>query len=956
MLNWENTVTSRLEFKKIPAIFLAILLLCFSVFAQTEKGTLQGNVKDIADAVIVGATVTVVGQDGRERTAQTDDSGSFIFEDLPVGDYTVRAVNEGFSLYENPEVEVVPDRLVALNITLNVEAIETEVRVGDETKLDTSPEGGAGALIIKGEEIEALPDDEEDLEAALQALAGPSAGPNGGGIYIDGFSGGSLPPRDTIREIRINSNPFSSEFDRLGSGRIEILTKPGTDRFRGSAEFEFEDEALNSRNPFVADRPSFQKREFEARLSGPIIKNRASFFLNFENEDTDNNALVNALVLDDNLNPTPLQFSAAAPSREIEFNPRLDFQIDEKNTLVVRYGFERDKRENAGLGGFNLLSRAFDRKQTEHALRVTETAVLNPKTINETRFQYIRQRESEESEDDSPTIRVLDAFTGGGANTGLTFSEDDRIELQNYTSLLFKKHSLKVGARLRHFRLLDSSPGNFAGTFTFTSIEQYRGAILGTDIPTQFSIAGGDPEAGVSQTDVGLFLQDDWRVNPELTLSFGLRYENQTNISSKYNFAPRFGFAYAPGAGGQNEPKTVFRGGFGIFYDRFGEGLTLQARRFNGTNQQRFVVDDPAILGNVIFTQNGVSNVPTVDQLSAFAQPQTTRIVSPDLQTPYTAQFAFSVERKLPFNTTFSATYINARTNRLLRSRNINAPIDGVRPFPDQGNIFQYESTGEFRQNQLILNLRTRFQNFSLFGNYSLNKAESDTDGAGTFPADQYDLTGEFGRAGLDVRHRFVIGGSYNAPWGFRFRPFIIFRSGAPFNITNGVDSNGDSLFTERPTFAQLATRCSELNLSAGFCDASGVSDLDQVIPRNYGSGPEFFIVNLRMSKAFGFGTRSGGDSSGNGRGGGRGGRFGGPFGGGRGSGGGGNDKQDRFTLEFTVQIRNLFNRNNLSTPVGNLRSPFFGQSLSTAGGFGFGGGGSSAGNRRIELEIQFEF
>ncbi len=953
-------------------LFFTLFLLAFTAFGQATGGTLRGQVKDIAGAVIIGATVTLVGENNQTRTAQTNQSGEFSFTNLPAGNYIVRAENAGFSLYEKTQIAVSAGQNAPLEIVLNVAAVETEVIVPDETAISTSPEANAGAIVLNEQDIEGLPDDEDDLEAALQALAGPSAGPEGGGIYIDGFSGGSLPPRDTIREIRINSNPFSSEYDRLGFGRIEILTKPGTDRFRGELEFEFEDEALNSRNPFVAERSPFQNREFGAQFGGPLIKGKASYFLNFSFENTDNNTLINALVLDPSLNIVPFQQGIVAPADEFEINPRFDYQINENNTLVVRYGFERENSENAGLGGFDLLSRAFSQSDTEHALRITETAVLNPKTINETRFQYIRRRSSQEGAENSPTIRVNDAFTSGGAGFDLTFSNEDQLEFQNYTSFIFDRHTLKAGVRLRYIKLLDSSPSNFAGTFTFSgfrddngtpdnpdddivvsSIEQYRLAILGNAIPTQFSIAGGNPEAGVSQKDIGLFVQDDWRVNPALTLSFGLRYENQSNISSNYNFAPRFGFAYSPGAGGQNSPKTVFRGGFGIFYSRFSENLTLQARRFNGINQQRFIVTDPDILDDIIFTQGGVSNIPTIEELSAFAQEQTTRIVSPELDAPYTAQFAFSVERQLPFNTTFSATYVNAQTSRLLRSRNINAPTGGVQPFPGEGNIFQYESTGKFRQNQLLFNLRTRIREVSVFANYSLNYAKSDTDGAGTFPVNQYDLSGEFGRSALDTRHRFVIGSNFSAPWDIRIRPFIVIRSGSPFNITTGEDTNDDTLFNERPTFAGLASRCSELNLSGNFCDFSDVSDLNQIIPRNYGTGPEFFNVNLRMSKSFGFGTRNRADSAG---GGGRGGgRFGGPFGGG-GQRGGGNDEESRYNLEFTVQLRNLFNRTNLGNPVGNLSSPFFGQSISTAGGFGFGGGGSGVGNRRVELEVQFEF
>ena len=282
--------------------------------------------------------------------------------------------------------------------------------------------------------------------------------------------------------------------------------------------------------------------------------------------------------------------------------------------------FERSKSENAGLGGFDLPSRAFSTQSSEHTVRLTETGVIGGKMINETRFQYIRRRNGQEAADNSPTVRVLDAFTGGGANIGQPFSNEDRFEIHNYTSFARGDHSIKLGLRLRHNNLQNSSPGNFAGTFTFTSLDQYLATIQNQPgaFPSQFSIAGGNPELRWARSDIGVFFQDDWRVRPDLTLSFGLRYENQTNISSDLNFAPRVAFAYAPGASGNNKPKTVFRGGFGIFYDRFGENLTLNAIRFNGINQLQFFVTDPAILDPIIFTQNGVSNIPTIQAVDRF--------------------------------------------------------------------------------------------------------------------------------------------------------------------------------------------------------------------------------------------------------------------------------------------------------------------------------------------------
>jgi hypothetical protein len=943
----------------------AIFILVFSsviAFGQANFGTLRGRVVDNFGAVIVGAEVTAVNQSGgAERRAQTNQAGEFSFN-LAVGRYVVRVVSRGFAIYENAEVEVSTGRTPALDITLNVAQTEAEVTVGEESPVNTNPENNASALVLKDADIEALPDNDADLEAALRALAGPGAGPNGGEFFVDGFSGGRIPPRNTIREIRINQNPFSSEYDRLGFGRIEILTKPGTDDFRGEVEFEFEDEALNSRNPFSQNRAAFQVREFSANIGGPLVKKRASYFVDFEYGDTANNSLINAVVLDSNLNNTTVQFLVATPTREFEFSPRFDFQINETNTLVARYEYSRENSENSGLGGFDLPSRGFVTRGSEHSIRLTETAVINGSIINETRFQYIRRRNSDESEDASPTIRVLDAFTAGGANIGFAFSNEDRIEFQNYTSLTRGRHALKFGARVRNNRLDNSSPANFAGTFTFTSLDQYRDTILSLPgaRPSQFTIAGGEPQANISQTDAGLFVQDDWRVNQQLTLSWGLRYENQTNISSNFNLAPRFGFAFSPGANGQKRPKTVFRGGFGIFYDRFGENLSLQARRFNGVNQLQFLVTDPDILDDIIFTPNGVSNVPTVTELSAFNQPQTTRIVSPDLQAPYTIQTALSVERQLPFKTTFSATYINAQTRRLLRSRNVNAPVGGVRPNPSADDIFQYESTGRFSQNQLIFNVRSNFvEGVSIFANYALSKAKSDTDGAGSFPANSFDLTGEYSDAALDIRHRFVIGGNFKTFWGIGLSPFITFRSGVPFNITTGTDDNGDSIFNHRPTFAQLAAACGERGYTNSFCNIDG-RDPNAVIPRNYGRGSEFFMVNLRLSKEFGFGGKKENQAAQTqvGSGGGNRGGINSPFGGGGGGRGGGRDDDESpYTLEFSVQIRNLFNRTNKGTPVGNLRSNFFGAPTSLGGGFGLGGGGGGqAGNRRVEFDIEFSF
>lgn len=1004
--------------KVIKAGLLSIIVIASSVaaaFAQSQ-GSVAGQVTDSLGAVVVGATVTSVAADGKEKQAITNARGEYTITGLAPGNYTIKAIAPNFALYENAEVAVNSGERNELIIILTVSGLEETVDVATGDQLSNDPDNNAGATVIKGKDLEALPDDPDELEAALQALAGASAGPNGGQIYIDGFTGGRIPPKDSIREVRINQNPFSAEFDRLGFGRIEILTKPGSDKFRGQVFGNFNDESLNSRNPFAPNRAPSQTRFFGGNISGPIKKGKASYFLDISNRDIDNNAIVNALVLDPALNIVNFRQDFQVPNKRFSIGPRFDYAINDKNTLVARYSFNLNSGENQGIGDTSLPSRAFETSGRDHEFRLTETMIINPKTVNETRFEFIDSRREQEGDNSIPTINVPNAFIGGGSQVGLSFTHTKTWEISNFTTTSFgrgSQHSIKFGGRLRGVHLNDRSENNYGGTFVFpgfslpdpfdidgdgllSPIEQYRANISGADgvqyNPIQFQLTTGDPLASVSRIDGGVFITDDWRVSPALMLSFGLRYENQTNIKSNFNFAPRFGFAWSPGAGGARAPKTVIRGGAGIFYDRFSESLSLQAERFNGERQLSLFVsaNDPdpdrraaalRLLAQPIFTLDGVTNVPTVDDiLRELPQSNTIRLVSPDLQAPYTMQAAIGIERQLPAKTTLSAFFITSKTLHQLRSRNINAPVCTTqvdcliadRPDPNGGNIFQYESSGTITQNQLIVNFRTNINpRYSLFGNYRLGFANGDTDGAGTFPSYSYDLAADYGRSSFDIRHNFVIGGNITVPWGISLNPFIVATSGRPFNITRGLDLNGDTLFTERPTFGALQERCSELALTASYCDIEG-NDPAAIVPRNYGEGPGYFSVNLRVSRNFGFGGSSpapvadagrGGGGAGVGGGGfpGMGGRGGGGGRGGRGGRGGGpaGDVRRPYNLNVGINFNNLFNNVNFGTPVGSLNSSRFGQSTSTSGGFGGfgpGGGGASGPNRRIELQMRFSW
>jgi hypothetical protein len=951
------------------AVTVLLLLTAFSP-AQQSTGTLRGQITDPSGAVIGNAKVTASAQNGARRTASTDASGNFEIANLPAGKYSVTVAARGFTTLTK-DAQITSGQTEQFNISLEIEVEKEKIEVqGEEgAQVQVNPANNASGIVISGKELEALPDDPDELEQDLQALAGPSAGPNGGQIYIDGFTAGQLPPKSSIREIRINQNPFSAEYDKLGYGRIEIFTKPGTDKFHGQVSVVGNSSVLNSRNPFLNQEPPYYSTIYMGNVGGPLSK-KASFFFDIQRRNINELAVVNAVVLDPNLNPTQFSQSVSNPRTRTNLSPRLDYQLTPNNTLTARYQYFHDRQDNGGVGQFALASTGYDTASSEHTLQISDTQIFGTKVVNETRFQYIRNNNRQTPLNTGPTINVIGAFTGGGASSGPLADHTDHYELQNYVSLAIGSHFVKFGGRLRAVHEVDTSGAGFNGTFTFSSLTAYQSAeqALASGATTapgasQFSISaspsGGIPGVSATVADTGLYAQDDWRVRPNVTLSYGLRFETQNAIHDHADWAPRVAVAWGIGGGGKNVAKTVLRAGYGIFYDRFAENLVLNSERLNGLTQQQYIVAATASTPINFFPL-----VPPVNTLPPSQTTPTIYQIDPALHAAYIMQSAVSVERQVTRNATLTVSYLNSRGVHQFLARNINAPLPGTpystgpRPEPAAGNIDQYTSEGVFRQNQVITNFNIRIgQKLGLFGHYSLNYANSNTSGASSFPSDQYDLALDYGRASFDVRHRLFLGGSVGLPYAFRLSPFVVFNAGSPYNVTVGQDLSGDSLFNDRPAFATNVSGSCLSPIAA--CHYAIPTQPYTPIPVNYLTGPAHFTLNLRLSKTFGFGpetSRPGGAPRGDGqpravsRGGGGGG-FGHPMGGGA-IRLGGESTPHRYNLTFSVNARNVLNRVNLATPIGNLNSPLFGESNALAGGpFG-----SAAANRKLELQAAFSF
>src|SRR3989454_7794399 len=954
-------------------LLLGVLVSLFfssALFAQT--GTLRGIVTDESGAIVPGAKITLTASAGTATTALAGDDGSYSFTGIVSGDYVAEASARDPATA--PLKLMIRRGVQTLNLQLKVSSLVQQVTVEDRAVTVTpEPANNASATVLAGDDLRALSENPDDLIAELLAIAGPGAGPGGASVFIDGFSGGQLASRESIREIRINQNPFSAEYDRVGTGRVEILTKPGTNKFHGSEFFNFSNDFWNSRNPYAQQKAPFLLREYGGNLSGPMGK-RASFFLDVRRDATDNGAIINGTTLDPlTLNiVNPFTDVFRIPQRRFGINPRTDYQLSANNTLTVRYGLTHVDIPSAGIGGLNLISRGARTTTTAHTVQVTETAVFAENMVNEVRFQFFRSSNQITPNTVGPAIQVLGAFNGGAPPPGHSFDTQNNHEFQDYVTVVKGPHSWRFGVRVRREADHNISPQNFKGTFTFsggaapvldannqpvrnsagqpisspiTSIERYRRTLLFQKLgftpseiaslgggATQFSIIAGDPGLSVSQFDLGTFISDDWKIRPALTMSLGFCYEAQTNIHDRHDLAPRVGIAWGLA------PKTVARAGFGIFYDRFGLANTMTALRRNGVRQQQYIVTNPDFF----------PSPPSISSLAAFQSTQVREQVSSSLVSPAFYQSMISIERQLPRNTTIAVTFADSHGLHVLRSRDSNGPLpgtynpsfpgSGVYPLGPVGAVFLMESSGLYNQRQLIVNVNSRAnKNVSLTGSYSLNHAMSNTDGLGTFPANPYSNAGEYAPASTDVRHRMSLGGSINTKWNVLFSPLVNVASGPPFDITAGRDIYGTTLFNGRPGIALDPNKPGVIPTVYGLLDPNPTPD-ERILHRNYGRGSGTISVNMHVTKAVRLGPRPAGA----------------PQGGARSS--GGSEVKRPYTLSITMEMANILNHTNPGPIIGNITSPLFGRANQPAGGGGFSGFSEAANNRRLELQARFTF
>jgi hypothetical protein len=860
--------------------------------AQTSNVELRTSkllvtVADPSGGVIPGASVTVVPQDAAARTgvapagplkAQTSTAGIATADGLAPGRYTLVVEFPGFET-----VTVKDHRLRAgenkRTVMLPLKKVAEDVVVGrDKQTAGLDPRGNAFSTVLTREQIAALPDDPDEMEAALKAMAPPGAV-----MRVDGFTGGKLPPKSQIRSIRLprmDQMAAQNHGGITGMMHIDVMTQPGAGPLGGSIDFGFRDDALNARNPFTPVKGDEGMQTANLQFSGSILPNKSSFSVGVQQARLFDSGNILAAVSGGTV-AQPIR----RPTDRTNINGRFDQAFGDGHLLKFSYQRSANQIRNVGVGSFDLLERAYQTTTSDNVFRVSENGAVGRRGFSESRLQLRWSETRSESALEAPTVRVLDAFTSGGAQRR---GGNRAVDFEAATDFDYVRgvHSMRAGVLAEGGRYRSDDASNYVGTYTFASLADYAAGR-----PSNYTRRTGDPSLTYSNLQVGAYWQDDWRVRKSLLLSYGVRYEAQTLIQDQNNVSPRATVTWSPFKSG----RTSFRAGAGWFNDWLGTSVYEQALRVDGVRQQEVNVLNPT------YPDPG-----SAGSLS----PSNRYQLSPGLRLPSSLTMNAGVDQSLTASLRVSGTYTFRRSGTLLRGRNVNAPVDGLRPDPSFSNVVEVVNDAGSRTHQVgatLSFLKLNWKQTILMSNYTWTSTETNTTGPFSLPANGDDLSTEWGPAA--PTHRMMAAFNMQPIPGLGVSVNFRAQSGSPYTVTAGRDLNGDGIFNDRPASVGRNTET-----TAGQWD-----------------------LGARVSYSIGFGTRPQSTA-------GPGGVMIVMGGGGMAGGFGPGAANKRFQIQFYAAAQNVTNRSNYIGYSGVVTSPFFGQPTNVLN------------PRKTELGVKFVF
>ena len=886
----------------------ALLPAPLSAQNTANQSQLRLVIVDETGAGIPMADVVITPKSGGEPVSfKSDERGLANSPQLTPGDVNVHVEFPGFLPFDAP----LTLRRGAQNqvVTLRIEGFKAEVAVTDATAPEASK--SASSFSLTQEEIDALPDDPEELAEMLSQMAGPG----GATFFMNGFQGGRLPSRDQIRSIRFRQNNYAADNHDAGRSQVEIVTRPNTN-WGGQIGGNWGGDQFNARRPQqMVEFPS-QERTVQFTLRGPIKAGRTSFSFNVNGNNNYNFPPIIAI----DANGAPIPDLARTTTERTGFQTGLEHSINANHGLY--FNFERSKNDNLnqGVGQFTLPERATNRESDSNQLRIRLQGIIGGSKLHEFRIQANRSSNATLSVSEGQSINILDTRNSGGA--GITQDgSTNRIEIaDNFDFNVGTKHQMRVGVLIDYSRYDNFEARNTLGTLTYRTNDDFNAGL-----PQQFTQRLGTLDINYSQVQAGIYWSDEFRVHRDVTLGVGVRNEMQSRIDDKWNLMPRMGFTWAP-FGSQ---RSAVRGGYGLFYDWYEASLYEQTLRVDGET-----VKDVRITCSIEnnYCENGALSYDPLNP--GFLLTRSGKIIaSPDLDMPRVHQASISYDRQLTSFMVLQTSYQMLRGRQTMRSRNLNAPVDGVRPDANFGDITQFESTGRTQSDRLQVSTQFRAQMrqqpMQFRVNYTLGQEKNFASSATSLPSDNLNPDVDWGPSNNDIRHRFQVQGQLPIIYGIRVNPNFNLQSGIPYNWTTGRDNNNDGAFNDRP----------------------------EGVTRNSLRGEWTWTLNMNVNKRINIGglrtPATPGRNAGQGalfaqQGGGGGGFGGPPGGGGQGGGGfrgqGGNNNNSRFSMELFAQATNILNHVTRTGYTGNESSPFFRQA-------------TGVGNARdINVGVRFNF
>ncbi|HEY7790109.1 MAG TPA: carboxypeptidase regulatory-like domain-containing protein [Vicinamibacterales bacterium] len=728
------------------------------------------SVVDATGLSIVGATVNVAhaGATTVLRTLPTDARGEALINNLQPGVYAVHVLLDGFREFVAPKLALKPGAN-RINVTLEIAALSTSVTVAPDAQAAAiNPNGDSMTTTLGQDALDALPEDETDLQQTLSELAGSDAE-----VTVDGLVGGTMPPKSQIQQIRIRRDVFSADRHGRGGSRIEIVTRPGTDQWRSMLSYGFRDDALNARNAFAETRPPERQDQGRLSIQGPLVKGRTSVALFVRGLSAYDSSTIRAATPDGLFNGLVKQ-----PEGSHNVSVNLQQALARGNMLRFDFRDNRDQQENQGVGDFNLPEHGYTSLDTNRRVRVSDEGALGGHTYNTLGLLVGWTGSTATPVTSGPAVVVLDTMTTGGA-TQQGLQSGRSASLQEKLDYTRGQQAISVGGELDWNRYNSDQIDNGNGTFTFSTLADYEAGQ-----PNTYTQWLGNPAVDFSAFEGAWFVQDDLQLRKNLMIGLGLRNEWQSQLQGTWNPAPRLGVTWAPFTSG----RTTIRGGYGVFHDWYDASTYEDTLQTDGTRGQDVTIEDPGYPDPFVGGQ-------------ALVLPSGRIVASADLEMPTIRQSSIGLERRIGRGLRADATYIHRTGDNLMRGRNLNAPgPDGIRPDPSVGNIIEIESIGRMQDDQLRASLggQLPWRHAFLSVRYTYGQSFDDGDGATSLPADN-EQPDEWGPSSDDVRHELSLFGVADVlksvQAGFTLRA----QSAPPYTITTGTDDNGDTVFNDRP-------------------------------------------------------------------------------------------------------------------------------------------------------------